>query len=158
MTSSPASAPLGGSGVRSGRAHQPRWLPQDQRLLFVAVGGFNTVLGALIFLVLQLTLGSLVHYLVVLLVSHVVTVLMAFCLHRRFVFQVGGTGSVLLDLLRFESVYLSGLGLNIVALPLLVEVGGLPVISAQLLFGAAMAAVSWFGHKHWSFRRPKNRP
>lgn len=139
-----------------GEEGQPRrrtGLVRDQRVLFLAVGAFNTAFGVVAFVGLQLTLGRLVHYLVVLLVAHVVTVLLAFVLHRHYVFQVTGSGSLLLDLARFESVYLGVLGLNVVALPLLVEVVGLGVIPAQLLFGAVMAVVTWFGHKNFSFRR-----
>ena len=151
MTTSSAPAAVPREEPRRGRL---TGLLRDQRLLFLIVGGFNTAFGVVAFVGLQLTLGQRLHYLVVLLVAHVVTVLAAFGLHRRFVFQVSGTGSVLLDLVRFESVYLGVLGLNLVALPLLVEVAGLGVIPAQLLFGAVMAVVSWFGHKHFSFRRP----
>lgn len=126
----------------------------DQRLLFLVVGLVNTGLGTVAFVGLQLTLGQQLHYLGVLLLAHVLSVLVAFALHRRYVFRVSGTGSVLLDLARFESVYLGVLGLNLVVLPLLVEGGGLGVIPSQLAFGGCMAVLSWFGHKNFSFRRP----
>ena len=64
-----------------------------------------------------------------LLISHVIGVLCAFVLHRRFVFRV--RGHVWLDLARFWSVNLAALGVNAVLLPLFVELAGLPVILAQ---------------------------
>lgn len=124
-------------------------------MLFLVVGSLNTAIGVVSFVALQLMLGAVLHYVVVLLMSHVISVLIAFVLHRRFVFQVSGSGSILVDLARFESVYLGVLLLNLLVLPLLVEVGGLPVIPAQLGFGGVMAVLSWFGHKNFSFRRPE---
>jgi hypothetical protein len=56
-------------------------------------------------------------------ITHVVAVLFAFVMHRRFVFVFGVWGHVLRDLVRFESVYLTALGINAVALPVLVELG-----------------------------------
>jgi putative flippase GtrA len=73
-------------------------------------------------------------------------------MHRRFVFRV--QGNVLVDLMRFETVYLGALVINAVLLPLLVEVGGLPVIPSQFLIVGVTAVISFFGHRHFSFRRP----
>ena len=102
---------------------------------------------------LDLLLRHLVGYFVILLLAHVVGVLEAFVVYRRTVFQV--RGHVLRDLARFESVYLVALGVNATLLPLLVEVVGLPVIASQVLIVAVTALVSFFGHKHFSFRRPR---
>lgn len=132
-----------------------RALLGDQRVAFLGVGAINTVVGTLVFVGLQLSLGQVAHYLVVLLCAHVISVLIAFVLHRRLVFRV--TGSVLRDLARFETVYLGALAVNLAALPLLVEVAGLPVIASQLLIVFVTAMISFFGHKHFSFRR-KEKP
>ena len=51
-------------------------------------------------------------------------------MHRRFVFRV--RGHVLRDFVRFWSVYLTAVGINAVALPLLVELG-MPRILAQAI-------------------------
>lgn len=130
----------------------------DPRLAFLLVGAVNTVCGAAVFVLLELILGDRLHYLGSLFIAHVFSVLLAFVLHRRFVFRVTGTGSVLRDLARFESVYLGSLALNVVVLPLLVEVAELPVIASQLGFGLTVAVLTWFGHKHFSFRRPRPQP
>ena len=123
----------------------------DERIRFVAVGGFNTVFGLAAFVVFEQTLGTVAHYLIVLLVAHVVSTFVAFLGHRYLVFRV--RGSFLLDLVRFWSVYVVVLALNVAALPLLVEVLGLPVIPAQTLFTIATVLGSYLGHKHFSFRR-----
>jgi putative flippase GtrA len=81
----------------------------------------------------------------------VVSVIVAFVLYRTLVFRV--TGQVWRDLARFESVYLVSLGVNWVLLNLLTVVLGLPAILAQALVVGVIAVVSFFGHKHFSFRR-----
>lgn len=128
-----------------------RGLHRDQRVAFVGVGAVNTVLGVAFFVGLELTLGRIAGYIVVLLVAHVLSVLCAFMLHRQLVFRV--RGGVLLDLGRFEMVYIGGLGVNMVLLPFLVEVVGLPVIAAQLAVVCILAPMSFLGHRHFSFRR-----
>jgi putative flippase GtrA len=127
-------------------------LRHDQRVAFIGVGAFNTAFGALVFAGLELTLGRVAGYMIVLLIAHVIAVICAFFMHRRFVFRV--QGNVLVDLMRFETVYLGALVINAVLLPLLVEVGGLPVIPSQFLIVGVTAVISFFGHRHFSFRRP----
>jgi putative flippase GtrA len=138
----------------TGPATTLRRLVSDQRVAFIGVGAVNTLVGAIVFVALQLSLGQVVNYLVVLLCAHLISVLCAYALHRRMVFKV--TGNVLQDLVRFESVYLTALALNALLLPILVEVADLPVIAAQLLIVAATSVLSFLGHKHWSFRRRRS--
>ncbi len=130
----------------------------DQRVAFLLVGGFNTAFGFLAFVAFDRLYAALapqwvdvVHNTVTLACAHVVSVIVAFVLYRTLVFRV--TGQVWRDLARFESVYLVSLGVNWVLLNLLTVVVGLPAIVAQALVVAVIAVVSFFGHKHFSFRR-----
>jgi putative flippase GtrA len=133
-------------------------LVRDQRVAFLIVGVINTIVGFGIFVLCSETVGHFVDHrfgkvagsLVTLAISHVVAVLFAFAMHRRFVFHVHG--HVFRDLARFESVYLTALGVNAVALPGLVEFG-VPRIPAQAIIIAATTLLSYFGHRHFSFRR-----
>jgi putative flippase GtrA len=131
---------------------------RDQRVAFLIVGAINTVVGFGIFVACSETVGHIVDRrfgqlagsLVTVGISHVLSVLFAFVMHRRFVFHV--RGHVLLDLMRFESVYLTALGISAVALPALVELG-LNRILAGAIITAATTLLSYFGHRHFSFRR-----
>jgi putative flippase GtrA len=132
-------------------------LISDQRVAFLIVGAFNTINGFVIFVIAHRLLGNgFRDYMGSLLISHVIAVLCAFGLHRRFVFKV--RGHVWLDLARFELVNLAALGVNAVLLPLFVEVAGLPVIAAQVLAGGLAVLGTYFGHLLFSFRRPLPRP
>jgi len=131
---------------------------RDQRMAFLAVGAINTVVGFSIFVACSETVGdftdrrvgTIAGALVTVGISHVLSVLFAFVMHRRFVFRV--RGHVVRDFVRFESVYLTALGINAVALPVLVELG-LHRIPAQAVVILCTTLLSYFGHRHFSFRR-----
>lgn len=124
----------------------------ERRLVrFVLVGGFNTVFGFGLFAVLQLTLGERVHYLVLVVVSTVVSVLEAYVVQRWLVWRVRGRWWR--ELVRFSSVYAGGLGANLLLLPLLVEVVGLPVLLGQGIATAVNALGTFAVHRSFTFRR-----
>lgn len=126
-------------------------LIRDQRIAFLLVGVTNTVVGTLWFVFFQFLVERSAGYIVVLLCAHVASVLCAFVLYRTFVFRV--KGHVLRDLARFEVVNLTALGFNLVTLPLLVEIAGLPVLLSQLIITGVTMLISFFGHRGFSFRR-----
>jgi putative flippase GtrA len=128
-----------------------RSLLADERVRFLLVGGWNTVFGYAMFVLMERTLGQATHYLVALLAAHVISTLVAFAGHRWLVFRV--EGNLLVDLLRFWSLYAGLLVVNIVFLPVLVELGGVPVLLAQALFIVVITITSYLGHKNFSFRR-----
>jgi putative flippase GtrA len=126
-------------------------LIRDQRVAFLLVGGANTAIGFAWFVLFEHLVGDTLGYMVALLFAHVAAVLCAFVLYRTFVFRV--RGHVLRDLARFEVVQLTALGINVVFLPLLKEVAGLPVLLAQLIVTAGTVLMSFFAHRGFSFRR-----
>ncbi|MET1051296.1 MAG: glycosyltransferase [Mycetocola sp.] len=146
-------APGGMSGARGPLLR----LIKDQRVAFLLVGATNTVIGFGFFVLFERTVGQLWGYIVALLFAHVFSVLCAFVLYRRFVFRV--TGHVLRDLARFELVYLTSLAVNLVALPILVEIVGIEPIPSQALVVFITTMISFFGHRGFSFRRsPHEEP
>lgn len=141
------------SGAPGGMSGPPGLLlrvVRDQRVVFLAVGAVNTVFGYLVFAGFLLLLGHS-RYLVALVCAYVIAVLFAFATYRFLVFQV--RGHVLRDLGRFVTVYLASFAVNLVVLPLLVELAHLPVLVAQAMIVFITSVMSWMGHKHYSFRR-----
>lgn len=127
-------------------------LIRDQRVAFLIVGGMNTAIGAVWFILfLWLFPHGAAGYMGALLCAHSCAVLCAFVLYRRFVFRV--TGHVLRDLARFELVNLSTLGFNLAMLPVLVEVLRWPVLASQFAIAGVTVVYSWFAHRGFSFRR-----
>lgn len=145
---SPEATPPGGM------SGSPGWLlgvVRDQRVAFLGVGAVNTVVGFLCFAAFLFLLGPDL-YLAVLLCGHVVSVLIAFVLYRFMVFRV--RGHVLRDLWRFETVYLTALGVNFVLLYGLVDLAHRPVLLSQAMIMVVTSLMSWVGHRYYSFRRP----
>jgi putative flippase GtrA len=126
----------------------------DERIRFVLVGGINTLLGYGLFALFEVTVSQFIGYLGCLFIAYAIATVVAFVLHRRFTFQVGGTGSVVIDFLRFSVVYAITLALNTIALPLLVELAHLSPLVAQAAITIVATGVSYVGHKFFSFRRP----
>ncbi|HEY8914004.1 GtrA family protein [Lacisediminihabitans sp.] len=133
-----------------------RRLLQDERARFVIVGGFNTVVGYGIFVLVQLTIGKHTSYLLSLYIATIVGTIVAFLSHRRFTFRISGRHNVFIDFFRFAGVNVVALVINTIALPLLVEFGGLNPLVAQALIVIVTTVVSYVGHKFFSFRRRKS--
>ena len=124
----------------------------SEQARYLLVGAWNTLVGYLLFAGLVTWLADDVHYVLLLLVAHVLSVFQAFVLYRRFVFRV--TGRFWGDLLRFWSVYAAALAVNVVALPLLVDVAGAPVLPAQAGFVVATIVTTYLVNRRFSFARP----
>jgi putative flippase GtrA len=116
------------------------------------VGAYNTAVGYAVFATLVLLFEEVVHYTVLLVVASVIGTLNAFVSYRVVVFGV--RGRFFPDLLRFSSVYLAALGVNVVALPVVVSLTGMPVLVAQVIIVAFTTVGTYAGHKWFSFRRP----
>ena len=147
-----ASASTGPEPIRS-RGRGLYRVFNDERVRFILIGGLNTSVGYLIFVILELSFGRHLGYFFSLYGSFLLSSVSAFLLHRRVTFRVRGTEGVLRDFLRFLSVYTFALVINSIALPLLVELGAVPPLLAQALIVASTTLVSYFGHKFFSFRR-----
>lgn len=137
----------------SGPVSWPRRLLADERVRFLVVGGFNTGFGYLLFVAIELVVGQHSSYFISLYGAYLIAATVAFALHRRLTFQVHGTGSVIIDFLRYQTVSLVALAVNSLALPALVEWAGLIPIVAQLLIVVLTTTISYVGHKFFSFRR-----
>ena len=124
---------------------------QDQRLRFLVVGGYNTLFGLAVFAGLYAALHSRVHYLLILVVAHVLAIANAFTTYRLLVF--GHTGAVWPSLGRFGLVYGFLFVANAAGLVVLVEIIGLPVFAAQVLLVVASVTLSYVLHGRFTFRR-----
>ncbi|MBK5237540.1 MAG: GtrA family protein [Actinomycetales bacterium] len=124
---------------------------RDERVRFLAVGGFNTAFGFTMFVVFQASVGHVVGYVGSLYLAHIVASCVAFILYRRVVFDV--RGAIFLDFVRFQGVYVVPLLANTLALPLLVSLWGWNVYAAQGIMVVFLTVISYLGHKFFSFRR-----
>ncbi len=121
-----------------------------QEVRFLIAGAWNTVFGYGIYAGMLYACGAWLHYMVVAVVGNVLAITMAYATHKLFVFRT--RGNVLREYLRFYSVYGVTTVLGLVALPVCVELLGMSPFVAPLLIMAVGVAVSYLGHKHFSFR------
>src|SRR5664280_3485840 len=120
-----------------------------EQLLYLVVGGWNTVFGYAAWALLQYLLGDHLHYLVVVMLSWPIAVLNAYLGYRYVVFR--SRGSVFRELPRFSLVYLVTLLLNLALLPVALRVTPFNIYVVQALFTGVVVVCSYVAHKYYSF-------
>jgi putative flippase GtrA len=121
-----------------------------EQLLYLAVGGWNTLFGYALWALMQYLLGDHVYYLVILLLAWFPAVLNAYFCYRYLVFR--SRGRIRWELPRFSVVYAVTLCINLVALPVLLRVLPFSIYVTQVLFTAVVVVLSYLSHKYFSFR------
>lgn len=133
------------------RTLRDRFAASDRPLRFLAAGALNTGFGLAIFPLLLWSSDWLEHhYMVALLIAQFSSVLFAFTAYRIGVFRAKGDMARQFGL--FSSFYIFNYLLNWATLPLLVEVGGIHPIIAQLGFAIVLMIGSYFWHSRVTFR------
>lgn len=128
-------------------------LISDKKVRFLLVGGFNTLLGFVVFSLFTIFVFHEVPfgYMISLVISYAVGITVGFILYRKFVYKV--TGNLLADFFKFTSVYVFSIGLNLVLLPLFVQLTPIGPVLSQALVIVFTTLISYLGHEHFSFRR-----
>lgn len=126
---------------------------KDRRVLFLMVGGINTVVGLVLFLAFHEVFGNS-QYLLTLLCAHIGSVAIAFVLYRYVVFRV--RGHVLRDAWRFETVYLASLAWNAGFLALGVSWLHFNAVAVQAVVLLFTSLWSYVGHQRFSFHRKES--
>ena len=126
-----------------------------EQMLYLVVGGWNTVFGYSVWALLQYLLGASLPYLVVLLLAWPINVLNAYLGYRYLVFR--SRGPVLKEFPRFSFVYLVTLLVNLALLPVALRVLPFNIYVVQALFAGVVVVCSYLGHKHFSFRGARQR-
>ena len=121
-----------------------------EQILYLVVGGWNTLFGYGAWAILQFLLGHQLHYLVIVVLSWPIAVLNAYAGYRLVVFR--SHGSVLRELPRFSLVYLATLLVNLALLPIALRTLPFNIYVIQALFTAVVVVCSYLGHKYFSFR------
>lgn len=144
----PAGEPV--RGIHSGPPGPLMKVIKDQRVAFLLVGGANTAFSTGLFIVLAVAYQQAPSF-ILLSVSWTVSLVAVFFVYRKLVFRV--KGHVWLDLGRFALVNLTSLLVNIGLLSLFADLLQFPRIPTQLAITLLSVIISYFGHRHFSFRR-----
>ena len=125
------------------------WKHQGRR--YLVAGGANTALSYGVFAVCYHLLAPYVHYMVVLVCCTVINITVAYLNYKFVVFRT--RGNYVLEYLRFYGVYAVPIGLGFLLFPLGVEVLHVNAYVTQALITVITVVLSYYGHKHVSFRR-----
>ena len=129
-------------------------LPGGRPLRFLVAGAANTAFGLAIYPALLWSVPAFaMHYMIALGVAQVVSLCFAFATYKLGVFRT--RGNIAREFGAFSGFYLFNYAANWAALPLLVELAGIPPVIAQLGFAIVLIATSWFWHSRVTFRRER---
>ena len=124
---------------------------QQQKLLFLIVGSYNTIFGYLLFCLLQIFLQNHFHYLIILSISHFISVVNSFISFKIFVFRT--TGNWLFEYLKVNLVYLFYLLNNFWFLWLLVDIFNCNKFLSQLACIIVLTIITYFLHKNFVYKK-----
>ena len=120
-----------------------------EQLLYLLVGGWNTIFGYGVWALLQYLLGDLLHYLIIVLFSWPIAVLNAYLGYRFIVFR--SRGPISRELPRFAVVYAGTLLVNLALLPIALGVLPFSIYVIQAVFTGLVVVLSYLAHKFFSF-------
>jgi putative flippase GtrA len=124
------------------------WL--NDKIRYLVVGAYNTVVGYGIFAALWILWGHSLHYAVILTLCHAFAVTNAFFSYRTWVFhERSGSWAAFA---RFNMIYLGAFLFNILAFPVLTGDAALHPLVAQALISIVTVAASYVLHRGFSFR------
>lgn len=122
----------------------------SEKIKFLIVGGWNTLFGYLIFIGLYYYFPIKMHYMLILVLSNILSITNAYISYKCLVFKT--KGNYLAEYLRFYGVYGSVILLGLAMFPFMVEVLHFHPILAQTIMTIITVCISYFGHKHFSFK------
>lgn len=123
----------------------------NQKIRYLVVGGYNTAFGYGCFALLWWLFHQKLHYIILLLISHVLSVINAYLGHRKLVFR--SNGQWFKEFLKFNVVYLASLIFNLIALPVLVSECNLHPLLGQAIVMVVTVILSYTMHNNVTFKR-----
>lgn len=127
---------------------------QKEKFRFIVVGGFNTLIGLGLYPFLYFILGSgngPIGYLQLLVISQIICVSISYLGNKYLVFRVKKTS--VYEYGRFWFYHLIILGINLLALPLIVQGFSVNPMIAQTLFSVMVIITSYLWHSKITFTR-----
>lgn len=122
-----------------------------KRVLYLMVGGWNTLFGYLAFAALYYALSQRLSYVLIFVLSYAVSTLNAYWGYKLVVFRT--PGRFIREFPRFAIVYVAALGVNLVVFPWLTRTLGLDPYLSQAVFSVALIVTTYIVNKRFSFRQ-----
>lgn len=121
----------------------------NEKIRYLIIGGYNTLFGYACFALLWQFFGHIWHYLIILCISHILAVTNAYFGYKIFVFRnsPGGWRAFV----TFNTVYIGAFLLNLLALPILIEMLNFHPLLAQFIIISATVVASYLLHRTYTF-------
>jgi putative flippase GtrA len=124
---------------------------QSKKMRFLIAGGVNTLVGLSVYPLLYLSLEPLdFDYLKILIISQLICITFSFVTNKYFVFKT--QGNIHAEYTKFFVFHVFYFLLNLICLPVLVEVLEMNPIIAQTLFSVFIIVTSYFWHNFVTFK------
>lgn len=127
------------------------WLLLPEKWRFILIGGYNTVFSYLLFCLLALSLGKHFHYLLILAITHFISVSNSFLSFKFLVFF--SKKNPFHEYIKVNIVYLGYLIANAFLLYLFKDIFHTPILLAQLICVLTLVILVYFSHKYFSFKQ-----
>jgi putative flippase GtrA len=114
-------------------------------------GVWNTAFGYASLAVLYYLFSNQIQYMFLVVFSTIVNITNAYLCHKFFVFKT--KGNYLKEYLRYYIVYSIPIGMSLVLLPFCIEILKMNFYVTQAIITVFTVFISYFGHKHVSFRQ-----
>ena len=124
-------------------------LISNQKVRYIITGGYNTVFGYLIFVLVFYYFSSTVNHYFLLGICHLIGTIHNFFSYSAFVFKTKLTA--LRNYMKFNLVYLLIFLLNVIMFTVLTKVMNWNLYFSQALIVALIAVVGYILNKHFSF-------
>ena len=126
------------------------WPRHRQKVLYLVVGGWNTLIAYGSFALLYYLLHDRLAPSVILAIGYAAASVNGYLTFRYIVFTP--VRHPVIGYVRYQAVYLPILGINLVVLPLALTYTPLNAYVIQALFGVFQVVAAYIGNKHFTFR------
>lgn len=127
------------------------WGDHREKVLYLLVGGWNTLFQWVTFSLLYYFLSDVVFSSWILVITKLFSSVNGFLCYRYIVF--GSRGHPVKEFLRFQLVYLPLFLVNLVVLPLALAYTSLNAYVIQALFAVFSVVAGFLGNKYYAFRK-----
>ena len=127
-----------------------------QEIRYLLAGGWNTLFGVGSSFLFYWLLHHRIHYMVILVLTNLLAVSMAYVIYKKYVFCTHG--NIFREYIKFYTVYGAAIVFGLVSTPFCIEVVGINFYISQLLILVVTVAFSFVCHKRFSFRGRARAP
>jgi putative flippase GtrA len=129
-------------------------IKHKSKVIYLMVGGWNTLFGYGVFALLYYYLEHKLHSTVILTISYFLSITNAFIGYKVFVFK--SNGNILHEYFRFYVVYGGAFIVNLVLLPVFMEVFKYDAYVSQAIITMLTIVGSYMLHNRFTFKRGDN--